>query len=214
MSFKPTSFEPDVWIRGQGRGYDYIGMHTDDVLVLAVNPNYISNKFKDTYKIKAFEAQKVHLGCEYSQVRNGATNWWVMGSSTYITECLRKFCALLNFTTLRKEKLPCSPGDHPELDLIPLLCEAQHFIYQQLVGMVEWAVQIGRFDIRYALTSLNRFLAAPREGHLSWLVKIFGYLQSVTGRRKSIVLAPEDIEEIIGKGANIKAWLENYPGAS
>ena len=65
MSFKPTSFEPDVWIRGQGRGYDYIGMHTDDVLVLAVNPNYISNKFKDTYKIKAFEAQKFHLGCEY-----------------------------------------------------------------------------------------------------------------------------------------------------
>ena len=137
-----------------------------------------------------------------------------MGSSTYITECLRKFCALLNFTTLRKEKLPCSPGDHPELDLIPLLCEAQHFIYQQLVGMVEWAVQIGRFDIRYALTSLNRFLAAPREGHLSWLVKLFVYLQRVTGRRKVIVVYTEVTKEMSGKVDNVKYWLENYPGAS
>ena len=76
---------------------------------------------------------------------------------------------------MRKDKLPFRPGDHPELYSIPLLCEAQHRLYQQLVDMAEWAVQIGSFDIRYALTSLNRFLAAPREVHLSRLVKIFVY---------------------------------------
>ena len=59
--------------------------------------------------------------------------------------------------------------------------------------MEEWAVQIGRSDTRYDLTSLNRFLAAPREGYLSRLEKIFGYLQIVTGRRKNIVVSPEDI---------------------
>ena len=122
-------------------------------------------------------------------------------------------CSLLKVTTLRKDKLPCSPGGHPELDLSPLLCESQHRLDQQLVGMAEWAVRIGRFDIRYALTSLNRFSAAPREGHLIWLVKIFGYLQSVTGRRKIIVVLLEDIEEISGKGANMKDWLEKYPGS-
>ena len=80
--------------------------------------------------------------------------------------------------------------------------------------MAECAVQIGRFDIRYALTSLNRFSEALREGHLSRLAKIFGYLKSVTGRRKCIVFSPEDIEDISGKGANAKDWLEKYPGAS
>ena len=80
-----------------------------------------------------------------------------MGSTTYITECIRKFCALLKIATLRKDKLPCSPGEHPKLYLSPILSEAQHCIYQKLVGMVEWAVHIGIFDIRYALTSLNRF---------------------------------------------------------
>ena len=99
---------------------------------------------------------------------------WVMGSYNYIKECLSKVCALLKVTSLCKEKLPCSPSDHPKLYLSPLLNENQHCLYQQLVGMAEWAVKIGRFDICYALTSLNRFSAAPREGHLTRLIKIFG----------------------------------------
>ena len=80
--------------------------------------------------------------------------------------------------------------------------------------MEEWAVHIGRFDICYTVTYLNRFSAAPREGHLKRLVKIFGYLQKVLAKRKIIVVSPEDIVEIICKGANNKQWLEKYTGAS
>ena len=80
--------------------------------------------------------------------------------------------------------------------------------------MAEWDYQIGRFDIRYTLTSLNRFSAASREGHISRLVNIFGYFQSVTGRRKSIIVSTEDIEEIIGKSSNVKELLDKYPEAS
>ena len=98
-------------------------------------------------------------------------------------ECLRKVYALLNVATLRKEKFPCSPGEHPELDSIPLLSETQHRLYQHLVGTAEWAVQIGKFDICYDLTSLNRFSTAPQEVHLTRLVKVFGYLKSVLGKR-------------------------------
>ena len=95
---------------------------------------------KETYKIEAFVPPKVHLGCDYAQVKKGDTTRWVMGSSTYITECLRKVCVLLNITTLRKATLHCSPGDNPELYSIPLLCEAQYCLYQQLFGMSEWAI--------------------------------------------------------------------------
>ena len=41
MGFKPTRFDPDVWIREREGGYDYIGTHTDEVLVVAVDPTYI-----------------------------------------------------------------------------------------------------------------------------------------------------------------------------
>ena len=62
--FKPTRFYPYVWIRGREGGYDYIGAHTDDVLVLAVKPTYIFNKLKKMYTIKAFIPLKVHLSCD------------------------------------------------------------------------------------------------------------------------------------------------------
>ena len=127
-----------------------------------------------------------------------------MGSTTYIAECLRKVCALLKVATLQKEKFPCSPGDHPKLDSSTLLSEIQHPLYQQLVVMSEWAVQIGKIDILYALTSLNIFSAAPQEGHLTRLVNIFGYLQSIPGKHKGIVVSPEEIMDIRGKGANTK----------
>ena len=44
MGFKPTLFDPDVWIRGREGGYDYIGTHADDVLVVAKNPAQIFEK--------------------------------------------------------------------------------------------------------------------------------------------------------------------------
>ena len=207
MVFKPTRFDLDVCIRGRKGGYHYIGTHTNDVLIVAVEPTYIFEKLKETYTIKAFGPPKVYLSFDYAQFKKSDKTRWVMGSTTYITERLRRVRALLKVTNLWKEKLPCSPGDHPELYLSPLLSEAQHRLYQHLVGMGEWAVQIGIFDIRYALTSVNRFSEAPRESHLSWLVNIFGYLQSVSRIRKFIVVSPRYIEDISGKGANVKDWI-------
>ena len=116
-------------------GYDYIGTHTDEVLVVDVEPTSIFVNFKETYTINAFGPPEVHLGCNYVQVKKGDTTRWVMGSTTYITECLRKVYALLKVANLRKEKFPCSPGDHPELYLSPLLSEVQHRLYHQLVIM-------------------------------------------------------------------------------
>ena len=126
--FKPTRLDPDFWIRGREGRYDYIGTHTDNVLVIAVDPTYIFEKLKKTYKIKSFGPSVVHLGCNYVQVKKGDVTWWVVGSTTYIAKCLRKVCALLKVATLRREKFPCRPSDHNELDFSTLLSEAQHHL--------------------------------------------------------------------------------------
>ena len=113
-----------------------------------------------------------------------------------------KVCAILKVVTLLKEKWTRSPGDHTELYWSTLMSEGKHHLYHQLVGMEEWMVQIERFDIRFAVNSLKSFSAAPKEDHLKRLVKIFGYLQNPTGRRKSIVILPEEITDVSGKGDN------------
>ena len=69
-------------------------------------------------------------------------------------------------------------------------------------------VQIGRFDIRFSVSSLKCFLPDPREGHLKQLVSIFIHFYNTTGRRESIVIQPENIREIIGKGDNSRIVRE------
>ena len=71
--FKPTRLDPHVCIGGREGGYDYFGMHTYDVLVVAVNPTSIFNNLKETYTIKAFGPPQFHLGCDEPQIKNDAT---------------------------------------------------------------------------------------------------------------------------------------------
>ena len=54
MGFKPNRFDSDVWIRGCEGGYYYIGIRTDDVLVVAKNPTRIFDNLKETYTINKF----------------------------------------------------------------------------------------------------------------------------------------------------------------
>ena len=61
MSFKPTHFDPCVWVRGPKGGCYYIGTCIDDFLVVSVDPTSIFNKLKETYTIKVFGLLKVNL---------------------------------------------------------------------------------------------------------------------------------------------------------
>ena len=62
--FKPTHFDPNVWIKRIKGGYDCIGTHTDKVLAIFIYRAYIFNKLKETGMIKDSGAPKVHLGCD------------------------------------------------------------------------------------------------------------------------------------------------------
>jgi hypothetical protein len=74
-------------------------------------------------------------------------------------------------------KSPLEKGDHPELDSTELLDDEGIKIYQSLIGALQWAIQIGRFDIGTAVMTLSRFRAAPRKGHLDRVKRVHGYLR-------------------------------------
>lgn len=87
-----------------------------------------------------------------------------MGCRTYIKEGVRHIETI--FGKLMKRDVPMKHGDHPEEDGSELLDDDDHRKYQMLIGMLNWVVTIGRIDIAYAVSSLSRFVAAPRKGHL------------------------------------------------
>ena len=50
--------------------------------------------------------------------------------------------------------------------------------YQELIGMLHWAVELGRVDVLLETALMSTHLALPRQGHLEQLYHIFGYLKA------------------------------------
>ena len=73
------------------------------------------------------------------------------------------------------------PGDHPELDESELLDPDQTRLYQSLVGMLQWAVTLGRLDIYCGVMTMSRFRAIPRIGHLECVKCIFLLFEELQG---------------------------------
>jgi len=71
---------------------------------------------------------------------------------------------------------PLERGDHPELDVSNFLDQDKTEVYQSLIGAMQWAVSIGRWDIQSAIMTMSSFRAQPRLGHLTRVQRIYGYL--------------------------------------
>ena len=47
--------------------------------------------------------------------------------------------------------------------------------YLTMVGQLQWLVTLGRFDLHGQVATMSRFGAAPRQGHLDRLKRIYSY---------------------------------------
>jgi hypothetical protein len=56
---------------------------------------------------------------------------------------------------------PLEKGDHPELDTSELLDTQGIVVYQSLIGALQWAITIGRFDVQTAVMTLSGLRIAP-----------------------------------------------------
>ena len=92
-----------------------------------------------------------------------------------IKEAIRKYEN--SHGPIRKENIPASYNDHPELDDSPFLDETGITHFQLVMGICQWILTAARMDVTFAVSSLSRFAAKPREGHLRRAIKILGYLK-------------------------------------
>ena len=77
----------------------------------------------------------------------------------------------------RRAERPMSKDYRPEIDVSPTLGPRQAQQFQQLIGMLRWATELGRVDILYEVSILSSHLALPREGHLDAAYGIIAYLK-------------------------------------
>ena len=64
----------------------------------------------------------------------------------------------------------------PEMDTTKLLDKENTVIYQSLIGALQWNMSLGRLGIATAVMTLSSFGAAPQQGHLDRLNRLYRYL--------------------------------------
>ena len=61
---------------------------------------------------------------------------------------------------------PLEKGDHPKIDLSEELDEIRIKQYQSMIGLLQWAISLGCFDISTAVMTLASFQTSLQKGHL------------------------------------------------
>ena len=175
MGFQPCRAEPDVWMRKNGESYEYVATHVDDLAFAMKDPQSFVDTLKNRhgFQLKGTGPITCHLGANFERDQEGVL-------CMMPKKCIERVCD--GYERMFGEKpstrchSPLEANDHPELDASELLDEKGIQSYQSLVGSLQWAVSLGRFDIATATMTLSSYRSAPRRGHLERAKRVVSYL--------------------------------------
>ena len=69
-------------------------------------------------------------------------------------------------------------------------------MYQSMIGCLQWAISLGWFDIHTATMTMSRFRAAPRNGHLDRLKRMYGYLRKYSSAAIRVRVSEPDFKDL------------------
>jgi hypothetical protein len=191
LGFKSSLADPDVWYKPATKPdgfqyYEYVLIYVDDILVFSHQPKITMAALGTLYRLKDGSIGKPerYLGATVKQWRfpeDTAKIRWGLCSDQYVTEAVRNVELELHALQQQlptKTSTPLSNGYHPELDVTPILSAEETNYYQNLIGILRWAVELGRLDIHMPVAMMSRYLVQPRRGHIREVFHIFAYLKS------------------------------------
>ena len=173
--FLPCKMEPDIWIRRKDDIYEYVAVYVDDLAFAVKDPQALIDTLTQKYKfkLKGTGAISFHLGCDFGRDDDGTL---YMAPNKYIEKISTGYKLMFGRSPSTRYMSPLEKGDNPELDTTPLLDAEGIRRFQSLLGSLQWAVSLGRFDIAPAVMTMSAYRSAPREGHLQRAQRIVGYL--------------------------------------
>jgi hypothetical protein len=152
MGFKPCKADPDVWMRDLGTHYEYVCVYVDDNMHMSKDPRAFFHdlEHKYGYHLKGVGKPTYHLGGDFFRDADGTIEW---GATSYVKKMITHYKIM--FDGKRKEySSPMSEGDHPELDNSDELDEDGTKRYQSLIGALQWAITLGRFDLLVGVATM------------------------------------------------------------
>ena len=194
LGYRPSKADPDVWLKAatKSNGQEYYEMilcYVDDVISISERPMRAIEGIKAVFKLKGDKAEipDMYLGAGIEQVTTASgVKCWTMTSEKYVKSAVTNIELKLAEDNMRLPsncKTPFSSDYHPSEDVTQELDQNGVRHFQEMIGVLRWAVELGRVDILLEVALLSTQLALPRKGHLQQAYHIFGYLKSSPRRR-------------------------------
>jgi hypothetical protein len=205
MGFVPTIADPDVYRRSNAKEngfkyYEYMLVYVDDVLIVSHNPTVHLESIQARYELNptSIGPPTRYLGADVRKVtRPGdptGREYWAFSANTYVKNAVRNVKLLLQADGRNMKTTAKSPFSNttyrPETDTTDECDEDGASRYSQLIGVLRWAVELGRIDIYTEVSLLSQHLALPRVGHLEAVYHVFAYLNK--HEKSSIIFDPTD----------------------
>jgi hypothetical protein len=182
MGFEPTVADPpDVYQKTNAKEngfkyYEYILVYVDNVLIISHSPTTLLERIQANYELNpsSIGPPTRYLGADVRQVtRPGdatGQEYWSFSANSYVKNAVRNVKILLQaegrgLNSTAKTPFP-STTYRPEVDTTDECDSDGSSRYSQLIGVLRWAVELGRIDIYTEVSLLSQHLALPRVGHL------------------------------------------------
>jgi hypothetical protein len=220
LNYKPTKADPDVWIRPATKPnkfeyYEMLLVYVDYVLCISHDAEATMKGIQETFKLKGdkIEVPTHYLGAQISKMTIDGVSCWTMSSEQYIKAAIANVVTKLDKEGQRLPTrcvTPMKSGYRPETDTTAELKIDGIRYFQELIGILRWACELGRVDIATEVSLLSSHLALPRDGHLQQVYHIFGYLKAKPTR----TLAFDPQHPNIDESRFVKCdWHDFYRGA-
>jgi hypothetical protein len=140
--------------------YEYIAVYVDDLAIAMKNPKEFVNILEKKHKFKTKETGPIifHLGMDYARDEDITL---FPSTTKYVEKLIKTYERMFGEPPKQNVSSPLEKGDHPELDTAEFLDSKCIKTYQSMIGVLQWMVTIGRFDILMAVMSMSSFRAAP-----------------------------------------------------
>ena len=113
----------------------------------------------------------------------------------------------------RRSKTPMSSDYTPELYATTELESYIITMYQELIGVLRWAIDIGRVYIEHEFSVLSSYRAAPRDGPLQHILHIFAFLKKNPKLTLYLNPTPALIDPTPFTGITEEYFRDQYIGA-
>ena len=150
IGFCSTRADPDVWRRPAKKAngeeyYEYILCYVDDLLAISEDATKVLQGIQAVFKFKdnKIVRPKEYLGAQLDTMTIDGFDGWTMSSQKYVKAAIDNVEEVLGRTNQRlptKCGTQLKSGYQPELDTSQVLKHDGLQRYQELIGMLRWAV--------------------------------------------------------------------------